>query len=170
LKAFISCALTHVPRDAFSSYTSFIHSLAEALRSAGCTDVRYALIHSDPQLAKKPSSERARLCYTWDKELVRGSDVVIAEATYPSIGMGIELEVACGLGLPIILCYEQLPTHKIAPASYDNPDHSHHTLQIGEGYVSLMALGLATLFKIVPYAGPAEAFSGVTDALKMLTK
>jgi hypothetical protein len=170
MKAFISCALTHVPRDVFARYASFIHSLAEVAWSAGCNDVKYALISSDPQLARKPESQRARLCYTWDKELVRGADVVIADATYPSIGMGIELEVACGIGIPIIICYEHRAEHRIESIDYDNPDRTRHTLQIGEGYVSLMALGLTTLFKVIPYTSESEALVGVADSLKMLIK
>jgi hypothetical protein len=170
VRAFISCALTHVPRDEFNSYVTFIHDLANTIRSSGCDYVSYALIDSDPQLALKPAQERAHLCYLWDHELVARSDVLIAEATYPSIGTGIELEIASALGRPIILCYEQLVKNRIAPIEYENPDHKRHRLQIGEGFVSLMALGIPTVYRVVPYAAHDEALVGVAEALKVLIK
>ena len=51
-------------------------------------------IGSDPQLAEKPPKERASLCYTWDRRMVEEADLVIAEASFPSTGLGIELQIA----------------------------------------------------------------------------
>ena len=85
MKIYIACGLTHVPRQFFDEHVAFVHHLASSLEGndEGC-EVKYALVHSDPQLASKPASERARLCYLWDREMVEDADLVIAEASFPS--------------------------------------------------------------------------------------
>ena len=61
MKSYIACALTHVPRDLFLEYAAFIHAVADALRQPRLNHaVKYALVNSDPQLAKRPEKERAR--------------------------------------------------------------------------------------------------------------
>jgi hypothetical protein len=52
--AYIACGLTHVPRDQFHQYSEFIHRIASTLKAASVDPVRYALMHSDPQLAERP--------------------------------------------------------------------------------------------------------------------
>src|SRR5262245_2745863 len=103
MKVYIGCGLTYVPRDRFQGYVALVHRLAAALRGNQCEEVMYALINSDPQLAEKPFGERARLCYLWDRELVEKADVMVAEATYPSTGLGIEMQIAENRGKPIII-------------------------------------------------------------------
>jgi nucleoside 2-deoxyribosyltransferase len=170
MNIYIACGLSHVPREDFREYVAFIHGLAKQLRKIGNASVRYALQDSDPQLAAKPTDERARLCYLWDREMVEWADVVVAETTYPSTGMGIELQIAENKGIPIILCFNESAKNKAAPVEYDNPDASHHTLQIGEGYVSLMALGLPTIFKVTRYSTFEDGFFRVCDAVRLLYK
>ena len=63
----------------------------------------YALVNSDPQLASKPFEERARLCYLWDRNMVEQAELIIAEASFPSTGLGIEMQIAESKGTPIIL-------------------------------------------------------------------
>jgi nucleoside 2-deoxyribosyltransferase len=167
---YISCALTHVPRAAFQEYVAFIHKMAGALRSAGIEQVTYALANSDPQLAEKPFNERARLCYLWDRELVEQADIIIAEATFPSIGMGIELQVAESLGKPIILTFQRDDEYKAPPADYRNPDATEHTLQIGDGYVSLMALGLPNIFHATGYTDRDQAVQDILNVVELLRK
>src|SRR5687767_13691920 len=102
---YLGCGLTHVPRDVFLDYVAQLHRIAAELERTG-TKVMYALKHSDPQLAEKPFEEKARLCYLWDRELVEKADVLIAEATYPSTGLGIEMQIAESCGKPIIICFQ----------------------------------------------------------------
>jgi hypothetical protein len=167
---YISCALTHVPREMFLQYAAFIHSLAHALHADGIQDLTYALINSDPQLAEKPFAERARLCYLWDRELVEQADLIIAEASFPSTGMGIELQIAEAKGTPIILCFHRGNKYQISAAEYRNPDNTEHILQIGEGYVSLMALGLPTVFKVIGYQNEEEAIKNIMEAVRLFKK
>jgi hypothetical protein len=167
---YVACGLTHVPRPLFADYTKFIHELVKALRANGCEKVTYALMNSDPQLAEKPFAERARLCYLWDRELVQQADLVIAEASFPSTGMGIELQIAETAGIPVILCFKQSVELRTTPIDYENPDNSRHTLQIGEGYVSLMALGLPSIFKVIGYVTDQEGINSVIAAVGLVNK
>lgn len=164
MRIYIACGLTHVPRELFDSYVAFIHRLAGSLQSYGFNDVKYALVNSDPQLAEKPFEERARLCYLWDRDLVQRADVVIADASFPSTGLGIELQIAETAGIPVILSFRKSAQTQVPPVDYSNPDHSHHSLQIGEGYVSLMALGLPTIFKLISYELEEEGLRRIVDA------
>ena len=170
MKVYLACGLTHVPRKQFGRYVSFIHTLAQRLKAGTDTEVRYALLHTDPQLAEKPIEQRARLCYVWDREIIEWADVLIADATYPSIGLGIELQIAENGAKPIVLCFEQSDEHRAPRADYDNPDGSHHTLQIGDGYVSILAQGLPNIFRVVGYQSVAEALSKVSATLALLKK
>ena len=170
MNIYIACGLTHVPRQRFDGYARFIHTLAADLAAVGARSVRYALHDSDPQLAAKPFDERARLCYLWDREMVESADIVIADATYPSIGLGIEMQLAEARGTPIIIAFERLEEHRAKPVEYVNPDATHHALQIGEGFVSLMALGLPSVFKVVPYASPAEGVRALSETVSLLRR
>jgi hypothetical protein len=51
-----------------------------------------------------------------------------------------------------------------------NPDTKQHMLQIGEGYVSLMALGIPTVFKVIGYEHEDEAIASVVDAVRLFRK
>lgn len=164
MKLYIACALTHVPRQHFREYSDFQHQLAACLSGMG-HQVRYALVNSDPQLSSKPRSERARLCYLWDIKMVSEADAVIAECSFPSIGLGIELQHAVENETPIILVYRDFSDNRASPVHYKNPDESEHELQIGEGFVSLMALGLPTVLKVHQYSTTDEGISLVRQAL-----
>lgn len=170
MKIYIACALTHVPRGAiFEEHVAFIHELAGALKGAG-HDVTYALVNSDPQLAAKPFDERARLCYLWDRNMVEQAELVIAEASFPSTGLGIEMQIAENAGTPIILCFRDFGTNKVESVSYENPDHSRHSLQVGDGFVTLMALGVPTLFKVFGYSDTKDGLTKILGALDLLAQ
>lgn len=168
MKIYLACGLTHVPRDEFESYVELLHKTAEHMTANFKADVKYALQDSDPQLANKPFEDRARLCYLWDKEMVEWADVIIAEASYPSTGLGIELQLACSQKTPIILVFKLEESHRASPIDYKTLDKKEHSLQLGEGYVSLMALGLPNLFKIYPYGDTEHLLAGLNSALEAL--
>jgi hypothetical protein len=165
---YLACALTHVPRVEFDDYVEFIHTLAHSLETQVPARVRYALRHSDPQLADRPFKERARLCYLWDREMVESADVVVAEATYPSTGLGIELQIAASRSTPIVLCFNQQEEHRVRPVAYANPDHSRHQLQVGDGFVSLMALGIPSIFRVIGYSRSASDVTEITKVVGLI--
>ncbi|HMG05243.1 MAG TPA: hypothetical protein VK581_07260 [Chthoniobacterales bacterium] len=140
------------------------------MKTSSCDAVRYALVDSDPQLAEKPQNERARLCYLWDRELVEQADVVVADGTFPSIGLGIELQIAESRDIPIVLSFRKTASNRLAPIEYENPDHTHHFLQIGEGFVSLMALGLPAIFRIVEYRDESDGIRQIAEAVSLLQR
>lgn len=166
----LACGLTHVPRDEFPAYVKLLERLADGLSCQPETEVKYALRHSDPQLAQKAVADRARLCYLWDREMVEWADVVVAEASYASIGLGIELQIACARETPTVLIFRLDEAHRAKPVQYQTADQLTHHLQLGEGYVSLMALGLPNLFKVLPYNSPEHALALVTDAIQALRR
>lgn len=167
MRIYIACGLTHVPRGIFSDYAAYLHQLATELRQiAGVSNVRYALIDSDPQLASKPAGEQAKLCYDWDRRMVEEADLVIADASFPSTGLGIELQIAEGAGIPVIMLVGDFGLNRAGEVQYRNPDGSEHELQIGRGIVSLMALGLPSIRKTVHYCAFNEAISEAAEALR----
>lgn len=170
MKIYIACGLTHVPRDEFAAYVSVIEKMAKFLTDSLDVEVKYALKDSDPQLSHKPFGDRARLCYVWDKEMVEWADVIVAEASYPSTGLGIELQIACARETPIVLTFKLDERHKAPPVEYKTPDKEIHTLQLGEGYISLMALGMPSVFTVLHYADAAEACETVGRAIETLRK
>jgi hypothetical protein len=164
---YIACGLTHVPRAQFEQYVHYIHTLAAALSATGLS-VNYALRDSDPQLAEKPFEERARLCYLRDRAMVEQADVMVADATFPSTGLGIELQTAEARDLPIILAFRRSPETRVPQVEYTNPDATHHALQIGEGYVSLMVLGMPSIFKVIGYTEPDTGIAQIVEAVGLL--
>ena len=161
---YLACGLTHVPREAFSEYVAFIHDLASGISAPDAT-VRYALRDSDPQLAERPETDRPALCYLWDRRMIEGSDALVAEATFPSTGLGIELQIASAKGIPIVLVYNSSDRYRAPPVCYSNPDHSRHQLQVGDGFISLMALGLPGIFRAIPYSSTDSAILATQEAL-----
>ena len=168
MRIYLACGLTHVPRDAFERYVAFILAVAEHLTRAVGAEVKYALRHSDPQLAEKPSHEKAKLCYLWDRAMVEWADLVVAECSYPSTGVGIELQIAEQRGTPVVICFENSQAIAASPVDYANPDGSHHQLQIGEGHVTLMALGLPTAIGVVSYVDPEEGIGKIAEAVALV--
>lgn len=167
MKIYIGCGLTHVPREFFEEHAGFIHELAAALRARGHS-VTYALVNSDPQLASKPFDERARLCYVWDRDMVEAADLLIAEASFPSTGLGIEMQLAEARGNPIITCFRDFGVNQVQSVTYENPDHTKHQLQVGDGFVTLMALGIPTTFKVIKYDSRADGIAKILAALELL--
>lgn len=170
MKIYIACALTHVPRQHFEEYVGFVHKLAGALQARhDGDDVKYALVNSDPQLAEKPFTERAKLCYLWDREMVENADAVIAEASFPSTGLGIEMQIAEAKGIPIVLCYKDFG-QRVSKAKYENPDHTMHELQTGEGFVTLMAMGVPSVFRMIQYKNCADGIAAILDVINILER
>jgi hypothetical protein len=168
VKIYLACGLTHVPRDLFGGYVAYLHSLAHALREIDCDcTVKYALVNSDPQLAEKPSEERASLCYAWDRRMVEEADLLVADASFPSTGLGIELQIADARGTPIIMLIGDYGTNRVKTVHYENPDSSEHDLQVGEGIVSLMALGVPSIRRRIAYTRHEMAIDLCVEAVRL---
>ncbi len=102
--------------------------------------------------------------------MVEEADLIVAEASFPSTGLGIELQIAEGAGKPVIMLLGDYGINRVAPARYENPDHTTHDLQVGEGIVSLMALGLPAITKVVEYNEAEQAFAGTLAAVELFVQ
>ncbi|NIU02075.1 MAG: hypothetical protein GWN01_14540, partial [Nitrosopumilaceae archaeon] len=83
--------------------------------------------------------------------MVETSDLLIAEASFPSTGLGIEMQLAEARNIPIIICLKDYRINKAEAITYETPNHETHLLQIGKGFVSLMALGLPSVYELIQY-------------------
>jgi hypothetical protein len=102
--------------------------------------------------------------------MVEEAELVIAEASFPSTGLGIELQVAEAKDIPLLLCFRRAKSHRIDPVEYVNPDQSIHELQIGEGFVSLMALGLPAVFRLIGYNDDDDGIRQILEATELLLR
>lgn len=82
--------------------------------------------------------------------------------------LGIELQIAEANDIPIILCFRDYGGNMAAPVIYENPDHSRHNLQIGEGYISLMALGIPSVFEVLRYYSSEDGVKKIIATLERL--
>lgn len=171
MRIYIACGLTHVPREIFEAYVGFLHGLAAGLRRLPeVSSVKYALLDSDPQLSIKPREDQAALCYDWDRRMVEEADLVVADASFPSTGLGMELQIAETAGKPVIMLVGDHRINRAPRAHYRNPDQTDHELQIGEGIVSLMALGLPTIWKVVEYSDFSVGTRNAIDAVQLYSQ
>ncbi|WP_132649385.1 TIR domain-containing protein [Rubrivivax gelatinosus] len=166
MKIYLACGLTHVPRSDFEKYVRLIHRLALGMQDFGA-EVRYPLKDSDPQLSMQSFGDRAKLCYEWDRDLVEWADLVVAECSYPSIGVGIELQIAEQSDIPGVIIFDSTSAG-VAQTQYENPDGSKHWLQIGEGHVTLMALGMPNIIAAVGYRDEVDALRKILTVLESL--
>lgn len=169
MNIYIACGLTHVPAGLFEEHVSFIHGLANELRATLGATVRYALVNSDPHLPSKPANERPRLCYLWDRKMVEEADLIIAEASFPSTGLGIEMQVAEANDTPILLCYRDYGSNCAGEKCYVNPDQSRHELQIGNHLVFLMVQGVPSIFHEIRYEDRESGIREVIEAVLLLS-
>lgn len=102
--------------------------------------------------------------------MVTAADVVIAEVTYPSLGVGIELGIAAECGIPILLAACDARAERATPKTYVNPDSSTHTLQLGGGIITLMAQGLPTVGAVLHYPTFDSLPQVTADALQRLAE
>lgn len=151
MKIYLASALTHVPSKYFYQYTEDLHRIAEVLKHDLCVQIKYALIDSDPKLIEYNDEDKARLCYEWDKEMVVNSDLIIAESSFPSTGLGTEIQIAEQNNIPVILFYKNFTDNVEAPKHYTNPDKKEHQLQIGNGIISLMLRGNPAVILTIEY-------------------
>src|SRR4030095_16215586 len=98
------------------------------------------------------------------------ADVLVVDATFPAVGIGVELQVAAAKGIPVVISFNHALGKQLQPVRYENPDHSKHDLQIAKGCMSLMALGIPTIFRIVEYTRPSEGIASIVQAISLLRK
>jgi deoxycytidylate deaminase len=97
--AYISCPLTVLPKGQHHSMRSFYEDIARACEEMNCMPY-LPHKHSDPQ---QGNAWEPPVVWEKDIEQVRRAEVMIAEVTYPSLGVGGEIAYAQQFGKPIVL-------------------------------------------------------------------
>jgi len=82
--------------------------------------------------------------------MVEAADILVAEASFSIHRLRDRASNSRTLKTPTILCYHDFGINRASPIDYENPDKTRHALQIGEGYISLMALGFQALSTFFP--------------------
>lgn len=101
--------------------------------------------------------------------MVEDADLLIAEASFPSTGLGIELQIAEMHDTPILLMFRDYGCNQAPQRQYKNPnDIEDHALQIGDGFVTLMALGLPSIFRTVRYENLQDATEQLAQVIATL--
>lgn len=67
--------------------------------------------------------------YEKDMAWLREADVVVAEVTAPSLGVGYELAKAEDMGKPVLCLYRELPDRKLSAMIAGNPAFAIRTYQ-----------------------------------------
>lgn len=96
---YISGGLTNLPAEIKEGQKKFYENLGAAAEELGIK-AYVPHLHSDPE---KHAHYSPREVYDMDVAKVREMDAIIAEVTYPALGVGGELDVAHAAGKPIIL-------------------------------------------------------------------
>lgn len=164
-KIYIACSLTHVKKEYFDEYTSFIKELSNELEKIGI-ECKYALRDSDPMLSEYKKEDRAKLCYKWDRNMVTESDLVIAEASFPSIGLGMELEIANHAEIPIALIYREFEDCYAENKEYTLGSDKSYSLEIGNRIVSVMAQGCPAIIYENQYINKNDGIKCILDLIK----
>ena len=113
MNIYFACSITG-GREFESVYQAMVHALTENghevptthLAESGVTSVE-AVIH--------PNEVYAR-----DVAWIRACDVLIAEVSVPSHGVGYEIGFALGIGKPVLALYQE--GHKVSKMISGNPD------------------------------------------------
>ena len=166
MNLYVACSLTNVPAENFNEYTQFIQKLHIQLESNGF-NIENALSNSSPFDSTLDSLVNAKNCYNWHKELITQSDVVIAEVSFPSLGVGIELQLANQLGIPTYLIYNPCIASTATSKSFKNDKQIHSTTNITHDYISSMALGMDCVKNVLSYTEYEAIGNEITSLLNM---
>lgn len=155
-QVFIGTACTHVPVSIFPEYKSLIESVADLVEALFRCRARYALEDSDPLLPQYERRRRPAECYRMDRELVEDSQLVIAEVSFPSTGLGQELQIAEFNKIPIILCYRDWGFNLAERKDYRTRAGEDHSIELGNTIVSVMVQGNHAVIKEIFYKNTVD--------------
>jgi hypothetical protein len=83
LKIYVACALTHVPSEQKSTFTSLLNDVKRELREKG-----YEVIDFLSAIKENPGPEEV---YSYDIECLKVADCMLALGDYPGTGLGYEI-------------------------------------------------------------------------------
>lgn len=113
MKIYFACSITG-GREFESVYQDIVHALAEN----GHSVLTAHLVESDVMEAEAELSPED--VYSRDIDWIRECDVLIAEVSVPSHGVGYEIGFALGNGKPVLALYRE--GRKVSKMISGNPD------------------------------------------------
>lgn len=155
-RVFIGSALTHLPLKVFDEYKSLIIDIANLVETTFECKATHALENSEPVLLNYKKKQRPTECYKMDRKHVEQCDLFIAEASFPSTGLGQELQIAETNKKPIILIYRNYINNLAEEKNYKNKSGDNHSVEIGNRIVSVMAQGNPAIIKEIYYDSSKE--------------
>lgn len=155
---YISGALSDVPDSVRPSYLGFYEAIGRTVETFGL--VSYVPhLNTDPVSHKNVTPKQVDLI---DRTAVTSAILVIAVADNPSLGVGIEVEMACHAAKPVVLLCQQkrLEERRISRLIRGNPS------VIGEIVYEDFADALAQLKVFIPSFLTERADSILPSTLK----
>jgi hypothetical protein len=162
-QVYIGSALTHLPSAIFSEYKTLIVGIADMIEDIFQCKVRYALEDSDPFLPKYNIPKRPAECYRMDRELAEQCDLFIAEASFPSTGLGQELQIVAYNNKPAILIYKNYGNNLAEKKDYRTKSGEGHTIELGNKIVSVMVQGNPAIKREILYKNKDECIQQVKE-------
>lgn len=118
MNIYFSCSITGGREDQ-QVYEAIVKSM-----QADGHEVPTAILASNEVMALESVIQPAEV-YRRDVAWVQGCDVVVAEVSTPSHGVGFEIALALSLGKPVLCCYKQ--GRRVSKMILGN-DHPHFKL------------------------------------------
>jgi len=103
LNIFLATAMTDIPSNRKSKHIKNINILIDKLNATSDMDVYSGLTHPANINRKEFDLKENSKLYKWYEKLIKKTDIFVADITYSSVGVGIELQIASALSKPIYL-------------------------------------------------------------------
>lgn len=140
MNIYFSCSITGGRQD-----QQVYQVIVEAMLAAG-HQVPTALLSSADILTLEDRASAAEV-YRRDVAWVRGCDVLVAEVSTPSHGVGYEIALALALGKPVLCCYQRGRRVSKMLLGNDSPGLRlaayHHPHEAAEAVMTFLAASAA---------------------------
>jgi len=123
--------MSNVPLKYKDKHVNNMKKILKILNNNSKYNVYSGLTHPAPINRTINTIEDNKVLYEWYEKLISKSQIFIAEVTYPSTGVGIELNIASNLNKPIYLMVDTTITN--------------------ENEISRMIIGIPNFVKILKY-------------------
>jgi nucleoside 2-deoxyribosyltransferase len=137
LKVYFACSIRG------GGDTSLYQSIVDAIKVAGGEVISEVFVHDAINYGGSPLP--AEEIYKRDTEMIKDSDVMIAEVTNPSLGVGYELAYAENLERPILCLFKKVAENKLS------------------------AMVAGNTYNSIAYIKPEDIIESVRDFLAMAT-
>ena len=142
--------MSNVPLKHKDKHVNNMKKILKNLNNNSDYNIYSGLTHPAPIDRKLHILEENKVLYEWYKSLISNSDIFIADVTYPSTGVGIELNIASNLNKPIYLIIDINITN--------------------ENEVSKMILGIPNFVKLLKYTNSIISIEELLDKKRKIIR